>query len=122
MVITGRFNQTAVGRGALDSLAGVSDRLTNDVVAKVARLARLDLTPDELDLATHQLSDMLDHFADIDALDLGDIAPMNQPFSLVNVLRADIARPTLDRDEVLAAAPSSEDGRFRVPPILGGDL
>jgi aspartyl-tRNA(Asn)/glutamyl-tRNA(Gln) amidotransferase subunit C len=100
----------------------VSDRLTNDVVAKVARLARLDLTPDELDRATHQLSDMLDHFADIDALDLGDVMPMTQPYPLVNILRDDIPRATLDRDEVLSAAPSSEDGRFRVPPILGGDL
>jgi aspartyl-tRNA(Asn)/glutamyl-tRNA(Gln) amidotransferase subunit C len=99
----------------------VSDRLSADAVAKVARLARLDLTPDELDRATHQLSDMLDHFADIDALDLSDVEPMNQPYALVNVLRDDVEQPTLDRDEVLAAAPKSEDGRFWVPPILGGE-
>jgi aspartyl-tRNA(Asn)/glutamyl-tRNA(Gln) amidotransferase subunit C len=99
----------------------VSDRLSPDVVAKVARLARLDLTPDELDEATHQLSDMLDHFADIDALDLTDVEPLNSPYPLVNVMRDDIEQPTLDRDEVMAAAPKSEDGRFWVPPILGGD-
>ena len=103
------------------SLADVSDRLTNDAVAKVARLARLDLTPDEIDRATDQLGDMLDHFADIDALDLSDVEPLNQPYHLVNVMRADVEQPTLDRDEVLAAAPQAEDGRFRVPPILGGD-
>ena len=103
------------------SLAPVSDRLTNDAVAKVARLARLDLTPDEIDRATDQLGDMLDHFADIDALDLSDTAPLNQPYPLTNVLRDDLERPCLDRDEVLAAAPRSEDGRFWVPPILGGD-
>ena len=99
----------------------MSDRLSPDVVAKVARLARLDLTPDELDEATHQLSDMLDHFADIDALDLTDVEPLNSPYPLVNVMRDDIEQPTLDRDEVMAAAPKSEDGRFWVPPILGGD-
>ena len=99
----------------------MSDRLSSDAVAKVARLARLDLTPDELDRATHQLSDMLDHFADIDALDLSDVEPMNQPLPLVNVLRDDVVQPTLDRDEVMAAAPKSEDGRFWVPPVLGGD-
>jgi aspartyl-tRNA(Asn)/glutamyl-tRNA(Gln) amidotransferase subunit C len=99
----------------------VSDRLSPDVVAKVARLARLDLTPDELDRATHQLSDMLDHFADIDALDLADVEPLNSPYPLVNVLRDDVEQPTLDRDEVLAVAPKSEDGRFWVPPVLGGD-
>lgn len=99
----------------------MSDRLSPDVVAKVARLARLDLTPDELDRATDQLSDMLDHFADIDALDLGDVDPLNSPYPLVNVLRDDVEQPTLDRDEVMASAPKSEDGRFWVPPVLGGD-
>ena len=99
----------------------MSDRLSPDVVAKVARLARLDLTPDELDRATDQLSDMLDHFADIDALDLSDVVPLNSPYPLVNVLRDDVEQPTLDRDEVMASAPKSEDGRFWVPPVLGGD-
>ncbi len=62
---------------------------------------------------------MLEHFRDIDALDLADVAPMTQPLPLQNVLRDDVVGPTLDRDEVLAAAPSAEAGRFRVPPILG---
>jgi aspartyl-tRNA(Asn)/glutamyl-tRNA(Gln) amidotransferase subunit C len=44
---------------------------------------------------------------------------MTQPYPLVNVLRADEEQPCLDRDEVLAAAPAAEDGRFRVPPIIG---
>ena len=99
----------------------VTDRLTNDVVVKVAHLARLDLTPDEIEGATEQLGDMLDHFADIDALDLSTVAPMNQPLPIVNVMRDDIVQPCLDRAEVLAAAPASEDGRFWVPPILGGE-
>ena len=99
----------------------MSDRLTSDVVAKVARLARLDLTPAELDQATAQLGDMLDHFADIDALSLGDVAPMTQPYRLVNVMRPDVERPCLDHDEVMAAAPQPEDGRFRVPPVIGGE-
>ncbi len=99
----------------------MSDRLTNDAVAKVARLARLDLTPDELERATEQLDSMLGHFADIDALDLSDVQPLNQPYHLVNVMRDDVRRPSLDRDEVLAVAPDVEDGRFVVPPILGGE-
>jgi aspartyl-tRNA(Asn)/glutamyl-tRNA(Gln) amidotransferase subunit C len=99
----------------------VSDRLTSDVVAKVARLAMLDLTPEEIDAATTELGKMLDHFAEIDGLDLSDVAPMNQPYPLVNVLREDIEQACLDRDEVLAEAPRAEDGRFRVPPVLGGE-
>ena len=97
----------------------MSDRLTNDVVVKVAQLARLDLTPAEIERATEQLGDMLDHFADIDSLDLSAIEPMNQPLPIVNVMRDDVVQPCLDRDEVLAAAPRSEDGRFWVPPIVG---
>jgi aspartyl-tRNA(Asn)/glutamyl-tRNA(Gln) amidotransferase subunit C len=99
----------------------VSDRLTNDVVVKVAHLARLDLTATEIERATEQLGDMLDHFADIDALDLSAVAPMNQPLPVVNVMRDDVVQPCLDRDEVLAAAPDAEDGRFRVPPIIGSE-
>ena len=97
----------------------VSERITVDVVAKVSRLARLDLTAEEIELTTTQLSDMLEHFADIDALDLSDVTPMTQPYPLVNVMRDDVEAPVLDRDEVLAAAPQVEEGRFRVPPIVG---
>ena len=97
----------------------VSERITADVVAKVSRLARLDLTPEEIDVATTQLSAVLEHFADVDALDLSDVAPMTQPYPLVNVMRDDVEAPVLDRDEGLAAAPQAEDGRFRVPPIVG---
>jgi aspartyl-tRNA(Asn)/glutamyl-tRNA(Gln) amidotransferase subunit C len=97
----------------------VSDRISAAVVAKVARLARLDLTAEELDRMTTQLDGMLEHFADIDALDLTPVVPMTQPYALVNVFRPDVVRPGLDRDEVLAAAPAAEDGRFRVPPTVG---
>jgi aspartyl-tRNA(Asn)/glutamyl-tRNA(Gln) amidotransferase subunit C len=108
-----------VGEGARVVSAVVSDRITPEAVAKVARLARLSLTDDELRTTTEQLGDMLDHFADIDALDLDGVEPMAQPIPTKNVLRDDVIRPGLDRDEVLAAAPRAEDGRFRVPPIIG---
>ncbi len=97
------------------------DRITRSAVEKVARLARLSLTEDEIEVATRELGDMLDHFADIDALDLADVEPMTQPVPLVNVMRDDVPTPTLDRDEVLAAAPVAVDGQFRVPPIIGLD-
>jgi aspartyl-tRNA(Asn)/glutamyl-tRNA(Gln) amidotransferase subunit C len=96
-----------------------SVRISADAVAKVARLARLDVTPDDIARLTSQLDGMLEHFADIDALDLADVEPMTQPYPLVNVMRDDVVAPSLDRDEVLAAAPAAEDGRFRVPPIIG---
>lgn len=97
----------------------MSERLTREDVAKVAYLARLELTPEEIDRATEQLGDMLDHFADIDALDLAEVQPMTQPYPLVNVMRDDVVQPGIDRDEALAMAPVTEDGRFLVPPTGG---
>lgn len=89
---------------------------------KVAKLARLDLQPEEIERMTAQLDGMLEHFAEMDALDLSQIAPMTQPFPLHNVFREDVVVEGLDRAEVLAMAPEAEDGRFRVPPIIGIDL
>jgi aspartyl-tRNA(Asn)/glutamyl-tRNA(Gln) amidotransferase subunit C len=97
----------------------MSERISTDEVAKVARLARLALTEEELARATVQLGDIVEHFADIDELDLDGVEPMTQPFPLTNVMRDDVVVPSLDRDEVLAAAPEVEDGRFKVPPIIG---
>ena len=90
-------------------------------MVKVLRLARLDVTPDEVQRITSQMAGMLEHFADIDALDLSDIEPMTQPYPLSNVFREDVVVTGLDREEVLANAPAAEDGRFRVPPIVGLD-
>jgi aspartyl-tRNA(Asn)/glutamyl-tRNA(Gln) amidotransferase subunit C len=85
----------------------------------VARLARLTLTDDELDLFTDQLGAVLDHAGDVEALDVEGVEPTAHPYELVNVLRADVVEPSLDRDEVLREAPSVEHNQFRVPPILG---
>ena len=95
------------------------DRISADDAAHVAVLARLALSGDELARYTEQLAGVLDHFADIDALALDGVEPMTQPYPLTNVLREDIVGDCLDRDEVLAQAPAAEDGRFRVPLILG---
>jgi aspartyl-tRNA(Asn)/glutamyl-tRNA(Gln) amidotransferase subunit C len=94
-------------------------KITRDDVAHVASLARLTLAEGELDMFTEQLAKVLDHARDVEALDVGDVPPTAHPYPLVNVLRADEEVPCLDRDQVLAAAPAVEDGRFRVPPVLG---
>jgi aspartyl-tRNA(Asn)/glutamyl-tRNA(Gln) amidotransferase subunit C len=62
---------------------------------------------------------VLEHAADVEALDVADVPPTAHPYPLRNVLRPDEPRPGLDRDEVLAQAPAVENGRFRVPPVLG---
>ncbi len=87
-------------------------------VAHVARLARLDLSPDELVRYTEQLASVLSYAAEIAELEVGDLEPMSHPLPLRNVLRADEAVPCLDHDAVLSEAPAAENGRFRVPKIL----
>ena len=93
--------------------------LTRDDVAKVARLARLRLTEEELDRFTGQLAQVLDHANDLRALDLTGVAPTAHPVDLGTVVRPDEVRPGLARDAFLSAAPQPEDGRFAVPRILG---
>ena len=94
-------------------------QITRDDVAHVARLARLELTDDEVGTFTDQLAKVLDHARDVEALDVGDVPPTSHPYPLQNVLRDDEVRPSLDRAAVLDAAPAVEDGQFRVPPVLG---
>jgi aspartyl-tRNA(Asn)/glutamyl-tRNA(Gln) amidotransferase subunit C len=93
--------------------------LTRHDAAYVARLARIDLTEEELDLYAGQLAVVLDHAAQVAALDTTGVEPTAHPLPLQNVLRPDEPRPCLDRDVVLAQAPAVEDHRFLVPKILG---
>ncbi len=97
----------------------MAERISRDDVEHVARLARLDLRGEEIDSLTHDLGAILDYAAQVAALDIRDVPPTAHPLPLLNVLRVDEVRPSIDRDEVLAAAPAAEDRRFRVPRILG---
>lgn len=97
----------------------VSNPLTRDDVAQVARLAMLSIDDAELDQYTEQLGAILHHARDMAALDLDDVAPTRHPYPLVNVMRPDVVE-TFDRyDEVLSAAPAAQDNMFMVPPALG---
>ncbi len=95
------------------------NRITPDDVRSVARLARLAVTDEEVELFAVQLAAVLEHAEDVEALDTEGVPPTAHPLAMENVLRDDVARPGVDRAEVLAMAPASEAGRFRVPRILG---
>lgn len=97
----------------------MAEHITADDVRHVARLARLSLTEEEVELFTEQLGAVLDHAEDVEALDTSGVPPTAHPLHLSNVLREDEPRPGADREEVLGSAPRAEEGRFRVPPILG---
>lgn len=95
--------------------------LSRTEVEHIARLARLELADDEVDLYTQQLGRVLDHFASMASIDTTDVPPTVSPPHLTEAheaaLRPDIVRPSLDRDEVLQQAPDSADGYFRVPQM-----
>lgn len=92
--------------------------LTRADVASLARLARLALTDQELDALAAELDSILAAVARVGEVAADSIPPTSHSVPLSNVFRPDRVRPSLDRVDVLSAAPASEDGRFRVPRIL----
>ena len=93
--------------------------ISRDEVAHLARLARLAVTEDELTLFAGQLDVILQTVATVGEVAADDIPPTSHAVPLVNVFRQDVVRPGLTQQQALAAAPAAEDGRFRVPRILG---
>lgn len=98
-------------------------RITTEEVAHVAKLARLSFSSVEIEELTSQLAAVLAHAEDIENLDVSEIDMdfSSYPWSSVNVTRADELCRSLERDEILSQAPSVADGRFKVPPVLGGE-
>lgn len=95
--------------------------LTTAQVEHLARLARLELRPDEIDRYRGQLDQILDAVSRVAEVAAAEVEPMSHPLPLTNIWRLDEVRPGVDRAEVLAAAPAAEDERFRVPRILDED-
>lgn len=87
-------------------------------IAKVARLARLGLSPEELERFGAQLGVILEHAARVQALPTEGVAPTSHPLPMVNAFRADEVHDCLDREEVLDQAPERHGSYFRVPPFL----
>lgn len=91
------------------------DRAT---VEHIAELAKLALTDDEITLYAEQLSEILDYAEMLQALDTESISPMASVLPLTNVLRPDVAQPSLPREVALANAADSAEGQFRVEAVL----
>jgi aspartyl-tRNA(Asn)/glutamyl-tRNA(Gln) amidotransferase subunit C len=92
--------------------------ISRDEVAHLARLARLAVTEDELDLFAGQLDVILQSVARVGEVAAQDIPPTSHSIPLTNVLLDDVVRPGLDQEAALSGAPDSDQGRFRVPRIL----
>ena len=92
--------------------------ITRDEVAHLARLARLAVSDDELDVFAGQLDVILGSVARVQQVAAADIPPTSHAVPLTNVLRPDVEQPCLPREDVLAGAPDTAEDRFRVPRIL----
>jgi aspartyl-tRNA(Asn)/glutamyl-tRNA(Gln) amidotransferase subunit C len=89
--------------------------IDREVVRHVARLARLELSDDEVDDMARELAGVLAHIATIDELDLDGVAPTSHVVAVENALRPDVPWPCLPRERVLADAPDVVDDGFAVP-------
>jgi aspartyl-tRNA(Asn)/glutamyl-tRNA(Gln) amidotransferase subunit C len=92
--------------------------LTNADVEHIAHLARLQLTPDEVQQYRQELSDILDHFEALRQVDTSTVSPTASVVSLRTVMRDDMVGSSLPTEDALANAPDAEDGYFRVPAVF----
>jgi aspartyl-tRNA(Asn)/glutamyl-tRNA(Gln) amidotransferase subunit C len=90
--------------------------ITREEVLHVAKLARLELTEDEVVRLTEQLGAILEAVSKVSELDLSDVPPTSHPLELVNAWASDEPHDSLALDEVFANAPAREGDLFKVPP------
>ena len=96
-------------------------RISIDEVARVAGLVHIALTQEEIERFAGELDVIATSVAKVSEVATPDIPATSHPIPLTNVWRDDVVARVVDRDEVLAQAPASEDGMFLVPQILGED-
>ena len=93
--------------------------LSRDDVAKLAGLARIEMTEEELVSIASQFGMILDAVARVQEVDLTGVKATSHPQLLENIARPDVVLPSLSPTDALSGAPAQEEQRFRVPQILG---
>ena len=93
--------------------------ITPEVVAHLATLARIALTPDEIESLTGELGAIVDNAAKVSEVATPDVPATSHPIPLSNVFRDDVPGVTLTTEEALAGAPEHDGSRFIVSAILG---
>jgi len=93
--------------------------LSRDEVAKLAGLARIEMSEEELVSLSKEFTVILDAVARVQEVASADVAPTSHPLSLRNVFRPDVVVPSFSPEQALSGAPAQEEQRFRVPQILG---
>ncbi|HKT03615.1 MAG TPA: Asp-tRNA(Asn)/Glu-tRNA(Gln) amidotransferase subunit GatC [Rugosimonospora sp.] len=96
--------------------------ISREEVAHLARLSRLAVSEQELDMFAGQLDVILQAVARVGEVTAADIPPTSHSVPLTNVLRDDVEAPCLSQVDALSGAPDPQDGRFRVPRILDEEV
>lgn len=109
------------GRQAVQVRDMSQHTLTPEQVRHVAKLARLSISDQQVAKFSTQLTSILSYVAKLSEVDVEGVEPLAHPIPLHNVLREDVAKPSLEVDLVLANAPSKDEPFFRVPKVIGGD-
>ncbi|WP_382304194.1 Asp-tRNA(Asn)/Glu-tRNA(Gln) amidotransferase subunit GatC [Herbiconiux sp. UC225_62] len=93
--------------------------ITQEQVAHLANLARIALTPQEIESLTSELGSIVDNVAKVSEVATPDVPATSHPIPLQNVYRDDVPGVTLTNEQALAGAPDHDGSRFRVTAILG---
>ena len=93
-------------------------KLSREEVLHIARLARLGVSDEDVETAREQLSNILENFSVLEAVDTDDVPPTAQSISLSNVVREDEECASFPQEEILANAPQKEEDFFRVRAVL----
>jgi aspartyl-tRNA(Asn)/glutamyl-tRNA(Gln) amidotransferase subunit C len=93
--------------------------ISRDDVAHLAKLARINMSDDELDHLAQEMDLILGAVARVQEVAGADVPPTSHPIPVHNVVRQDVVRPSLTPQEALSGAPAQSEGRFKVPQILG---
>jgi len=92
--------------------------LSEKDVQYVAKLARLEVTDQEVGKYTQQLANILDYVEQLNKLDTTNVEPLTHPLDVKNVFRPDVVKPSLTQREVLSNGPEVQSGHFKVPKIM----
>jgi aspartyl-tRNA(Asn)/glutamyl-tRNA(Gln) amidotransferase subunit C len=93
--------------------------VTHEEVIKIANLAGLSFSPEEVDRMTHELNRILEYMDKLNELDTTGVEPLHHVLDMKNVFREDEVQPSFPREQVLSNAPDAVDGYFRVPKVIG---
>jgi len=93
--------------------------ISREEVAHLARLSRIEMTPDELDHLASEMQLILGAVARVQEVAAADIPPTSHALPMTNVFREDVTKPSLSPQDALSGAPAREEDRFKVPQILG---